>query len=89
MTKVYFSAPEASNIREAQFRSGDKILKKCKHSDGSFYFRRGDETIRKSDVARKSQKKQEKRMARIESRRAAKAERSNEAQTGQNLDVNV
>ena len=86
MTKLSLLAPEASSIRAAQFRSGHKILKKCKHSDGSFYFRRGEETYRKSDVARKSQMKQEKRMARIEARRAAKAE---QAQTGQNLDMTV
>ena len=86
MSKVYFSAPEVSDIREAQFRSGNKIPKKCKHNDGSFYFRRGDETYRKSDVARQSQKTQEKRMARIEARRAAKSEQQ---QVAQNLDVTV
>lgn len=57
--------------------------------EGKVFFRRGNETYRKSDVAAKSKMKLEKRMARIEERRAAKAERSQETQTGQNLDMTV
>lgn len=57
--------------------------------DGELYRRRTGDTRRKNEVSENSTKKLEKRMARIEARRAAKAERSQEAQNGQNLDMTV